>query len=440
MATVCGSVVAFRTLRPAAPRAEAPARIAAPSAEATAAERPVDGRIRIGLRSLNGQGSLQVTLPAGSRAVRTSDGRVLKRLPAGVPFKVIADYDTGQVVIRGEGASVQAEDLTLSGSGLIRVGSRRRYPGQLRIRMEGTGLHLTNELDIEQYLEGVLPGEIPPSFGIEAQKAMAVAARTYALVQRGKHGEFDLCDRTCCQMYLGHHRGSRRGLAAVRATRRQCLWSEDELVYAFYSADCGGISTRVEDVPLKDKPAEPLPYLVPVSDRGPGGEDYCETSPYHDWTRRLKRDELEERLNSEPTTQVGRLVDVRVGQTDATGRMLTVIVTTKPKASAEIPIPAATATEQEMSAWEFRRSVGPMTLKSTLLTIDQPEPGLFRFRGKGFGHGLGLCQIGANGMARHGKGFREILSHYYPGTRVAPLADPDRKADSGNPKGVPNRI
>jgi stage II sporulation protein D len=62
-----------------------------------------------------------------------------------------------------------------------------------------------------------------------------------------------------------------------------------------------------------------------------------------------------------------------------------------------------------------------MALKSTKMTLDEPEPGVYRFVGSGFGHGLGLCQIGANGMARAGLSYRDILAHYYPGTRLAQL-------------------
>jgi stage II sporulation protein D len=259
---------------------------------------------------------------------------------------------------------------------------------------------------------------------MEAQKALAVAARTYALVQRGKHGEYDLCDGTCCQMYLGHQPGARRGLAAVRATRHQCLWSGEELVYAFYSAHCGGVSTRIEDVPLRDKPDRPLPYLRVVRDAPARGQGYCAHSRYQQWVKRLSREELERRLNEEPITEVGKLLGVRFTELDGSGRVLSVLLRGTPLGP---PALLSTATlapapvEKVVTGWQFRNVVGPLTLKSTLVRVGQPDAETFRFIGRGFGHGLGLCQIGADGMARARKSYRQILAHYYPGTRVGKI-------------------
>ena len=95
----------------------------------------------------------------------------------------------------------------------------------------------------------------------------------------------------------------------------------------------------------------------------------------------------------------------------------------EPAAQTQSPGTAAEPVERKVSFWDVRRAIGTMRLKSTLVTLDQPEPDVFRFMGRGFGHGLGLCQIGANGMAQRGYGFRRILAHYYPGTRVAPLGE-----------------
>jgi len=376
------------------------------------------GTIRIGLESLKGRPSLPVKFPSTGRILDGITGEKIKAVPANLPLVVSVDYATGEVRASGRGVEVRRPALALSG-GLVRV-SGRRYPGVVRFTAGGTGLQLTNELESEQYLEGVLPGEIPASFGVEAQKALAVAARTYALAQAGKHGDFDLCDRTCCQMYLGYHRGSARGLAAVRATRNMVLRSGGDLAYAFYSADCGGISTDVEEVPLRDKPAHDLPYLTVVRDAPRQGPDYCATSPYHRWTKRLERQALEDRLNKEPETYIGRLQDVRVTDYDPSGRIRSVVLRgeTPPDLSGLTSTAAVEPIEKTVTGWRFRNAVGARTLKSTLLKIDQPEPGVFRFTGRGNGHGLGLCQIGANGMAKRGFRFQQILSHYYPGTKL----------------------
>lgn len=408
------------------------ASVTAASAESAAAEKPPrrsDGRIRIGLASLNGEGVREIKLPRGGAIYEGEAGKRLKTVPAKAALRLIANYSAATVQIKGRSGLLAEHDSLTLVAPTIQIG-RRRYPGKVMVRLAGTGLELVNELDIEQYLEGVLPGELPAGFGMEAQKALAVAARSYALVQSGKHGGFDLCDQTCCQMYLGDHRGSARGLAAVRATRRECLWSGEDLVYAFYSADCGGESTSVTEVPLRDKPEEPLPYLCPVKDAPESGPDYCAKSPYHRWVRRYTRKELEARLNRRPQTEVGTLTALQVTDMDPSGRVRTVLLrgkATPPKggaaADSRTTATAGEPIEKVVTGWEFRRSVGAVALKSTRMTIDQPEPNVYRFTGSGFGHGLGLCQIGANGMARQGHNYREILAHYYPGTRVAQLGE-----------------
>lgn len=407
------------------PAASAPSAAATPAAATPAPAPPTSGLMRIGLTRLSGKGALTLKLASAGRVLDGATGRKLAAVPAGRPLQLAADFASGQVRVQGAGVRLLRREVVLSG-GMVLIG-RRKFPGRLRVSLAGTGLQLMNELEIEQYLAGVLPGEIPASFGVEAQKAMAVAARTYALVQRGKHGAFDLCDRTCCQMYVGIRATSGRALAAVRATRHLCVWSGAELAYTFYSADCGGATTSVDLVPLKDKPARPLPYLRPVKDAPKGRADYCASSPYHVWSKRLSAAEVERRLNEEPKTAVGRLTGLTVTEHDATGRVQQVRLMGEgdPAASASLgleePPGAGETVEKTITGWTLRNVIGPMTLKSTWMDIDQPAEGQYRFTGRGFGHGLGLCQIGANGMAKAGVEFRRILTHYYPGCKVAPL-------------------
>lgn len=407
--------------RKAAPRPEQKPASAAP----TAARQRTGSSLRIGLQRQSGRPRLEVKALGAVRVLDRATGKKLASIPSGQKVEVATDWSNAGVRVTGKGIRAAARDITLSGT-LLGVG-KRRFPGKLHFQMGGAGLEVVNELEIEQYLEGVLPGELPRSFGMEAQRAQAVAARTYALVQRGKHGEFDLCDRTHCQMYVGMTRATARALEAVRSTRHQVLQHDGKLVYAFYSADCGGLSTKVEYVPIKDKPAEPLPYLTLVKDAPGGGGDYCATSPYHAWSRRFTHQQLQDKLNSEPETYVGKLREVKVLEYDPSGRVHTVLlrgfeppVLDNAELASTAPV-SGTPVEKKVSGWVFRRSVGPLALKSTLMRMDQPQPGLYRFQGSGFGHGLGLCQIGANGMARHGKDYREILAHYFPGTEIGRL-------------------
>src|SRR5439155_12445576 len=170
-------------------------------------------------------------------------------------------------------------------------------------------------------------GEVPAAWPLEAQKAMAVAARTYAQASRGKHAAegFDLCDGTHCQMYLGRVPGAARSERAVQETRGLVALSGGELIRAFYSADCGGRTANNEDVPFSDNPTEPLSYLRSVPDvPWPGGPHYCARSPYHRWARRLTAARIEAALNADPATAIGSLRELRIAAVDVSGRARTV--------------------------------------------------------------------------------------------------------------------
>lgn len=344
-------------------------------------------------------------------------GKKIRSLPAGRSVRVAADYASGRVRVETVAGPTTRPVLEVTSS-LIRLGAGR-YPDRLRIDLDGEGLRFINTLDIEKYLEGVLPGELPRSFHPEAQKALAVAARSYTLAQEGKHGLADLCDGTHCQMYLGIQRASRRALAALRSTRREIVSYAGRACFAFYSADCGGISTEARYVPLLDKPADDeAPYLAVVSDRTSTGY-YCARSPFHRWIVRRTGKQLGELLAEETGWGSAVVTEVRLDEVDPTGRALTVTVLAQPAAAdGELLDDGDAPLIHQFTGWRFRNLVGPYTLRATLFTVDQPEPGVFRFLGAGNGHGLGLCQYGADGMGRRGFNYRKILAHYYPGSQL----------------------
>lgn len=435
-------------------------------------ERPLDQVVvwlakRSGLREIVARGLVPVRLLDGET------GEKLAGVAAGERLLLTAEAGTGRVIARGKTyvaepsaagrADVRAAKaqnppskprarivaferrravlrLVPEGSAGIRLGGAR-YPGELVVRAREQRLTLVNRLDVEEYLTGVVPGEIPDHFAPEAQKALAVAARTYALMTRERHlaDDADLCDGPHCQNYVGILPWAPAGKKAVEETRGLLAWHDDTPIRCFYSADCGGRTSNNEDVPFDDNPRRPLPYLRSVRDRPDnGGDDYCAGSGHRNWSRDLTAARLEVLLNLREETRIGRLVDVRFTRFDAAGRVkrvrLTGLVRPGPVDGKPFIGPPGLVV-REVDGWQFRRSVGWRTLKSTMARLKRPERDVYRFVGRGFGHGVGLCQIGANGMASapHHRSFREILAHYYPGTTVAPLArrvgraEPDRR-------------
>lgn len=279
-----------------------------------------------------------------------------------------------------------------------------QYRGRIEIRREEQDLMPINDLDIEDYLLGVVALEMPAKFHPEALKAQAVAARTYTIANAVKHSKsgYGLCDSRCCQIYWGAEWEKESTSEAVRATQGMILTYKGRPIEAFYSADCGGYTAC-----SINSNGRTIPYLQSRPDRaGDGHPDFCAASPIHTWTKIYSAPELE-RLLKEAGIVASRIKAVRVSSTTPSGR------------AADVEIACAEG-RVTISAENLRRALGLKEINSTLFTIKADPEGSFTFDGKGWGHGAGLCQYGANGMASppYNHTFEQILAHYYPGAQL----------------------
>jgi stage II sporulation protein D len=406
-------------------------------------DHPLD-RVVVWLAKVSGRRELSARGAEPCRLLDGETGEKIGGFPSGTRLALVAEPGTGRVIVRGRawakgprGRAISvpferrraALRLVPEGEAGIRLGSAR-YAGELIFRASDDRLSVVNAIDLEDYLAGVVPGEVPNTFAPEAQKAVAVAARTYAVGTRGRHpaAGADLCDGPHCQNYVGILPWAPVGKRVVAQTRGLIAWHQGVPIRTFYSADCGGCTSNNEDVPFSDNPREPLPYLRSVCDRPSGhGPDYCAKSAHHHWVRDLPAAALEARLNAREATRVGRLLDARFIQYDVAGRVKRVRLTglLRPAPVDGVPFIGPPApVSHEVDGWEFRRALGWRTLKSTLVRVQRLGRDKYRFTGRGFGHGVGLCQIGAHGMASppYDCSFRQILAHYYPGSILAPLA------------------
>jgi SpoIID/LytB domain protein len=256
------------------------------------------------------------------------------------------------------------------------------------------------QVSLEDYVLHVVATEASVEDEPEAIKALAIAARTYALKNVGRHREegYDFCSTTHCQRF--ESTGPRTGITtAVRETAGFVLRDDrDELADAYYSASCGGITANVKSIWNTEGPD----YLRGVRDR------YCNSGSHYRWTDVIPSEKLLKALRSDPRTDVGETIRaVAVSKHDRTGRaeLLTLVGNRRRK----------------ISGWEFKlivgRALGWQFLKSSRFTVSR-SGSKFVFRGGGFGHGLGLCQEGSHVMAQRGQSFQQILAHYFPGTRV----------------------
>jgi len=274
--------------------------------------------------------------------------------------------------------------------------------------------NVTQTLSLEDYVLGVMRAEGTVESEPEALKALAIAIRTYALKNSGRHATdgYDFCSTTHCQRFVGSDPTVMNGLnattsivldsrlsAAVRATEGQVLLDDrGQLIDAYFGASCGGETANIRDL----WGVTPAFYLRGVRD------EYCDAGPHAKWTDTISRADLLRALQSDSRTDVGsRLDQVLISKRDETGRAEFIALEGEHR--------------KTIRGWDFKiiigRALGWNVLKSSRFEVSHSGSN-FIFRGSGFGHGLGLCQEGAHVMATRGASYQKILEKYFPGTVV----------------------
>ncbi len=316
-----------------------------------------------------------------------------------------------------------------SPDGLVRIGERE-YRGALKLFLSPQRrVTAANRVFIEDYLRGVLPHEIGKlqDETIEAGKAQAVAARTYTWFYLGRRGAegFDLYATVEDQLYGGVGDEAPLTDRCLRETANLVAHYDGYPIRANYFSTCGGVTANIEDV----WPDPPLAWLRSIPDRPrEGGEDYCSISPQYRWTEIWEVAEFLEILNRTYSTVIaatdGRarvLRDVRVESRSPSGRVARLLVDTD---AGEFPMYGDLVRRVLLRPKRSRGAGGPgAILRSALFKIGVARtadgtPFAVMASGAGYGHGVGMCQMGAIAMARQGYGFREILQHYYQGIEI----------------------
>ena len=247
------------------------------------------------------------------------------------------------------------------------------------------------ELRLEDYVAGVVAGEMPGSFPAEALKAQAVAARSYALTRKieaqAAGRAWDIGAGVLAQVFAKAPGPAAR--AAAEATAGEVLALGMEPVEAYFHASCGGRTEAGLPALGRD-----LAYLKSVQC------GHCDRAPRVSWSVKVPAREL-----GKAAGLGGAATAARVASRTASGR-------------AEKVELAAGDRKVVMAASDLRQRLGFSRLPSLAFDVHRPRGGDFVFDGRGQGHGAGLCQWGAAGLAREGKTYREILAHYYPGVEI----------------------
>ena len=299
----------------------------------------------------------------------------------------------------------------------------KRYRGELAVIPTDTGLLIVNRVLMEDYLRGVVPLEIGNRTMEElaAAQAQAVAARSYAYIRVNavRGSRFDVRATVMDQVYGGADAEREVSDQAVESTAGLVLRFAGRVVNAPYHSTCGGSTAEAPEV--WRSPGEA--YLKRVSDRIPGSDRfYCDVSPRFSWSKSLRSDTLalalEKHLRtyvSVPGARIGAVQRVEIDGHTPSGRVATLAISTDR---------GRYLLRGNDIRFVMRRPGGEI-LNSTYFSIDSEQGragGLSRItiRGRGYGHGIGMCQWGAIGRARAGEDFRSILRTYYPGTSVGP--------------------
>jgi stage II sporulation protein D len=296
----------------------------------------------------------------------------------------------------------------------VSVSPRPNVPVSV-VRVHLVRENITKELRLEDYILGVLAAEGSTEEQPEALKALAIAARTFALKNLGRHVDdgYDFCTSTHCQRFIepANERTRPSIVAAVRETNGMVLRDNSgQLVDSYFSASCGGATANLQTLWGVRGPV----YLRGVPD------EYCASMPHHSWIDTIPAAQLLKALRSDARTDPGpTLADVVVTRRDATGRAESIAIEGEHR--------------RAVSGWDFKiivgRSLGWNLLKSSRFEIARSGSS-FVFRGSGFGHGLGLCQEGAHVMAQRGAGYSQILAKYFPGTSVREKNDAETRGRS----------
>lgn len=387
---------------------------AQPAAEAHSADGPaIDRQIRILL--LDGVQSTSVVARDRFNLINTQTGEI-----------ILADQPPGEisVVFTRSGVDVPALDLHVEEAGLDLVptgeqptqvkltGEWKDFSGATRFLPRPDGGAVINLVDVEDYLIGVVSSELPAGFHREAFRAQAIAARTYAWYARqttGLRRDWDVWATERSQVYGGLERRRLvpQAALAVRETRGiVCTWTSpggEKIFCTYFGSRCGG-TTAPASSPAGGPPIAPLTGGVACA--------YCRRPEAYRWPQepRVAKTQLAERLAGRYARfeALGPVDRVEVIESCPEGRAL------------RVAVGDVHGRTLELDAENFRLAIDSSgrLVQSTWFTLTVEPDAIVFSEGKGLGHGMGMCQYGADGLARSGWDAQSILKHYYPDSRL----------------------
>ena len=383
--------------------------------------------------------------------------KVITKVPTGYDILIRNGEGGLDITISGQTATFQDVVVVcpqglLGVKGLLRKGTPALYHGAFEIvrNTQRTGFYLVNLVELQEYLKGVVPNEMPVSFGLEALKAQAVAARNYVLTPRTQaYKEFSVVDSVASQVYFGANTEEELATRAVMETDGIVALYNNELILALYSSTAGGYTesyaNAFSDPNTRIFPSQTKPYLVAVPDKSEfkpldndeDAKQFYEVrvpsfdieSPYYRWKKQWGVNELEEVLKKTLPAQsktgfvhpvvkenddIGTIKEIKVMKRGASGKIMELeIMTSK----------GCYIVSKELVIRRVFQKDG-VSLPSANAVFEKEIDNYGNVKsiivyGGGFGHGVGMSQFGAGYMAsKLGQAYYNILRHYYTGINL----------------------
>ena len=369
--------------------------------------------VRVLLNDFSASESLNIESPV----FLNDETNILTQIQAG--SKVDCFVNNSRVSTKVNGKNYTREKFILSSvddDAIININGKR-YRGKIQVSSSNNSIDLINIVNLEDYVKGVLSREMPlgkNDENYEALKALAVCVRTYAMrkTQDGKV-YFDLYDDTHDQVYGGVDAENPLSNKAADETKNLILQYESEPALIYYHSTCGGYTESSENVFTRN----PVPYLITIKD---GDDAYCKISPRFQWEEVYTRDEIVNRLKNYSLLDNSNyeLKDISINDKFESGRV------------SELEINVVDEIGKQKSVLlkgnEIRSILRTADNKNILWSIMfdlSTNSNSVVLQGKGFGHGVGLCEWGAIALSRKGWKYKAILQHYYPGTNVEKYND-----------------
>lgn len=351
--------------------------------------RDFQGMVRVLI--VDSEGPVEISCEEGLRVEMASHEQAWGRHDEAL----VVHADNGSLFVNGAPCGRTELKVLPLARNRLRINGRR-YRSWVMVRAEKGRVIVVSHVSLEHYLYGVLPREVYASWPSSALRAQAIAARTYALyhIIMRRHSAYDVLSTTSSQVYGGMEQERASTNAAVDATRGMVLFSGTRLALTLYHANSGGVVEAAADLW-----GGRVPYLQRLVDtpslEGRSVEWVCEIGV----AVALKR-------LADFGCELASLDAVEPVRRSGSGRVQQIVL--RDQTSAVM-----------LSGNSLRLMLGPSVVKSTRFIVLLSD-GILSFTGTGYGHGVGMSQWGAYALARSGLGHQAILSHYYPGTHLAP--------------------